>query len=574
MSEMISEPRGDMVLQGSVGRAELMRSDVLAKRALSHLRTLTLPKPGTLDLHIEELLKFLHHADSGVRREAAYAIASIGHLSEKALPALTWALQDGAADVRRSVAYAMEGIGPEAVPALIEALKHQDPSVRSAAADSLWFMGPQAKESVPALLTTLGGDAPDPRSSAIRALGGIGSCEAVPSLVAALSDEDSDIRANAGMALEEMDCAPTEPILSLAEMCSSEHARTRKYAAEALGKIGPEAREAIPALLLLLEEVEDDWEEDDWESAYSIRNSAAWALGKIGTHALPALLSALKNENEWTRLAAAKALEVMGAEACEAVAAQTEALQDAEMSVRCRVAGALWNLGVENQKILPTLLSATRNDCGENRCHAVRSLGKAGPTRVREAIPALVSALKDQNGSVKTEAIEALREIGPDAIPALTEALKSKSALVRRYVHKALGVMGHQAVPALVSALSDEDLFNRLLVLEILQLMGYKASEAIPTLIDAIKDESYSIRRRAADALAWLGSEAKVAIPSLVTALEDEDRTVRETAAAALTRMAPEAVPALMMCLQNPNPLTRVQCHCALAMIVGSSEGS
>ena len=61
----------------------------------------------------------------------------------------------------------------------------------------------------------------------------------------------------------------------------------RGLAAEALGRLGSQAQESVPALILALEDPGED-----------VRGSAAWALGQIGAgvrDAVPALLAALED---------------------------------------------------------------------------------------------------------------------------------------------------------------------------------------------------------------------------------------------------------------------------------------
>ncbi len=72
-------------------------------------------------------------------------------------------------------------------------------------------------------------------------------------------------------------------------------------AAQALGRIGPEAKAAVPALIKAL--VDDP--------RNTVRSHAAQALGQIGPEAkaaVPALIEALKDENENVRNAADGAL--------------------------------------------------------------------------------------------------------------------------------------------------------------------------------------------------------------------------------------------------------------------------
>ena len=78
-------------------------------------------------------------------------------------------------------------------------------------------------------------------------------------------------------------------------------------AASALGRIGPEAKEAVPALIIALN-----------DQSEGVRSSAASALGRIRPEAkesVPALIIALNDQSEWVRHSAASALGEMGTEA-------------------------------------------------------------------------------------------------------------------------------------------------------------------------------------------------------------------------------------------------------------------
>ena len=87
----------------------------------------------------------------------------------------------------------------------------------------------------------------------------------------------------------------------------------RIHAGLLLGRMGPEAREAVPSLLELLQDA-------------SVRNRklAAWTLGSIGrgaVEAVPALLVAVQDTNEEVRKMAREALEQIGPSGSQARAA-------------------------------------------------------------------------------------------------------------------------------------------------------------------------------------------------------------------------------------------------------------
>jgi HEAT repeat protein len=75
----------------------------------------------------------------------------------------------------------------------------------------------------------------------------------------------------------------------------------RLHAGLLLGRMGPEAREAVPTLLELLQ-----------DESIQNRRLAAWTLGYIGqgaVEAIPALLVALRDSNEGVRTMAREALD-------------------------------------------------------------------------------------------------------------------------------------------------------------------------------------------------------------------------------------------------------------------------
>ena len=94
---------------------------------------------------------------------------------------------------------------------------------------------------------------------------------------------------------------PDARLQKLIRRLKSPHDVKRIQAGLLLGRMGPEAREAVPTLLQLLME----------ESAQD-RKLAAWTLGYIGqgaVEAIPALRVALRDSNEGVRQMAREALE-------------------------------------------------------------------------------------------------------------------------------------------------------------------------------------------------------------------------------------------------------------------------
>ena len=88
-------------------------------------------------------------------------------------------------------------------------------------------------------------------------------------------------------------------------------------------------------------------------------------------------------------------------------------------------------------------------------------MGGIGPA-AKDAVPALIKALKDKDFNVRRSAAAAVGKIGPaakDAVPALIEALKDKDIYVRigaALLLSRIGPAAKDAVPAL-KAMSEND---------------------------------------------------------------------------------------------------------------------
>jgi hypothetical protein len=124
-------------------------------------------------------------------------------------------------------------------------------------------------------------------------------------------------------------------INSLIELLWSDNESARQAAAEVLGAIGPEARDAVPKLIDTL-----------WDGDPSVRQSAAEALGKIGPDtrdAVPYLITSLKDRSGPDRRTAAEALGNIRSP--EAVAPLAELRRDTDPGVRGRAGETLGFIG-------------------------------------------------------------------------------------------------------------------------------------------------------------------------------------------------------------------------------------
>jgi HEAT repeat protein len=184
---------------------------------------------------VDDLVKQLKDKNADVRRKAAKDLADAGADARPALPVLVAALKDNDLFVRRFSAQAVGAIGPDAVSAL--------PTLQKMVKD------PNEKMEV--------------QEAAVTAIGKMGK-GGVSFLGGIVKDAGNDIA-------------------------------LRRRAAEALGAIGPDAKDAMPALTDALKGVVPKGKKLDKDN--DIRLEAADALGEIAGPEDKSVSSALKAIN-------------------------------------------------------------------------------------------------------------------------------------------------------------------------------------------------------------------------------------------------------------------------------------
>lgn len=397
------------------------------------------PKGAETAGDIHTLMRYFNNPDT--RRQAAEGLRKFGEEIPRAAYCLASLLEDGGEESRLLAARALKELGPsakDAVPSLIKALHREESDVVLAEViRALGAMAPQSKAAVPHLLPFLEDGQREVRISALWAVGRFGADgkAAVPFLIKALEDKGV-VNPKTGQTFAQLaanslaDIGPeaTPAVPALIKALKADHRQLRGDAIRALGWIGAKDPAVVPTLIAVLRDRNDTF----------FRSSAAVALARIGPEAkeaVPALLEALKAEDlkdenriRGTRSAVMTALGHMGAAAKEAVPVLADIFKDqqADYGLRRQAAEALGKIGPAAKEAIPTLVGVL-NDPQSESYHpdARNALGNMG----REAVPALLDLYRHSpNRRVRTYAAEALARIGPeakDAVPALTKALNS-----------------------------------------------------------------------------------------------------------------------------------------------------
>ncbi|NQU25417.1 MAG: HEAT repeat domain-containing protein [Candidatus Nealsonbacteria bacterium] len=325
------------------------------------------------------LLVTLGDGNSYVRSGACEALGKINAQAKYVVPALIAAMKDGDSHVRWQAVGALGEFEAAATPAatlLRETLLHDaDSSVRWNTGEALAAVDPGGRISVPALIEAMKDKTPSVRRFAAKGLGRLGpkARTAAPLLVEALNDKDIGVRIAAAEALWKVDGNADAAVPVLTRELE-EKGMSRLWAADALSRIGPEAKDAVPALRTMLSTCTGPW-----------LGAAMHALGNIGP------------------------------EASAAVPDLVELLDDNPNRRSTTAAVALWKINRYPHAIPILIAEAKRND-GSLPYRTVLGIGEIGPA-AQELVPVLIKLLEHRELYMRKAAARALEKVDPSSMP-------------------------------------------------------------------------------------------------------------------------------------------------------------
>ena len=345
-------------------------------------------------------------AQMGLRRYAAEALGNIGPAAAPAARLLAEALtepEDIHGLLRESALVALGKIGAPANAAALDVAKllaneNYTSTHRQLAARVLGAMGGPAEVIVPVLREALRSNPETPIATcAVAALGkvGPGATEAVGDIVAALDTKAVGYRGL--QALASIGPGAAEAIPELTKRLGSSDGRQPRYAAEALGRIGPPAKTALGDLIKTFRALKDD---------DPCRVAVAVALARIKgypSRAVPFCVTCLKSDSAELRAAAFHAIGTLGEKARGALPALVLLVEGKDREPGGRASQAMVALG---------------------------RMGKVAKPAVSYLIQVIV-AREESRRSPKTPlrlaAIEAIAKIDPTD-PVVLQALKTAAA--------------------------------------------------------------------------------------------------------------------------------------------------
>ena len=514
-------------------------------------------------------------------------------------------------------------IGGKTVAEWTVILRDEHSPDRDRAALALGCLGPDARSAVPDLITAAGH--PGHVRFACDALGRIGMHAelAIPLLMERIREQstqrDGLAYANSDLQALARIGAPAVPILT--ESLTARDEAFRPFAADALGRIGPPAKAAVPSLIWALS---DEAQRDAFDP---LRYKAVVALGRIGPEARPAIpaLERLFADNmlgEWEPFhELVQALDRLGSPPVDPLLAMF--LGEKSPYAATELAG----LGPRAGAAVPRLRAALADPRIQVRVDAAVALAWIAPP-APESLPVLIDALKNHPDEA-TAVPAALGHLGPfasAAIPALIAEVERGNALGVYTALIQVDPQAKQCLRTLITGVNGDEPDDVYEAIECLSLLGPRAAEAAPALAITLtrKNEGFSMTNSnpqiaaakalgrigpnpatmralvgalghrgqtenfdgriiidtyaadsAATALGSFGPEAKEALPELIACLawvgdDDDTWSLRRSAALALGRIGPDAklaIPALRALLQSENPDIRDAARVALVQI-------
>ena len=247
-------------------------------------------------------------------------------------------------------------------------------------------------------------------------------------------------------------------------------------------------RRAVPALLEALQ-----------GEYFTVRSRAALALGKIGdSSAIEPLLRALKDQEGEVRIAACLALSSFK-DPSTFDDITNVLLDDSKIEVRQAAARALGD--TQHPAALPYLMEALhdsfwwyeREYAAVDLLSAIEKMGVA-------AVPPLVEALRDKEGTVRKFAATLLGKLGdPGAIEPLGMALYDLHHEVGNASAESLARFGAPALEILVEALSHPEMWIRIHAIRALSRI--KDSRITPMLMQMLNDPEREVKKQVIYAL-------------------------------------------------------------------------
>jgi len=432
------------------------------------------------------------------------AVSNLSDIGEKALPCLTEALKDKSDGVKfhtlRGLPKLKEG-DSKTQEEIIKLFSSANPNIRRTAIDTLGRVGFPTKETIAVLKDKYNSTDDGLRSNAACALANLGDfTDALPLLQ---KDLLNSITCIGWLGPKASSLIPDMLDLAKKDMSYS--------LLIALGRMG---KDAEPALPLLIEELLHG-KEPLW---------AATGIINIGV-ATDDVLGIIERVGIYTHLTPPASFASFGEKGAHRIFPRLMEIRNASKEKEW-IDKRLYEM---SPYLKGELLSLIKGSSPVDSA-LFRIIAKAGP----KAAKPLASYLKDKNDIVRTDAANALQEMGPQAYAAIPELLDIKT--------ERIGSIGEQAFPYLQKYLG----YDRPEAWA-MRAVGYMPAkeEVVEYILPFTSHPNQEIRLETIQALTRMHAYPDKCMPALIKALHDIKTQVFDAAITALQAYGPDAKSAI-----------------------------
>jgi HEAT repeat protein len=473
---------------------------------------------------VPALAKAAHDRDRQVSAQALDALANLGPDAHEAIESLIELLKDSSEQQRYRAAYALGRIGPAAVESLKRLMAEDgDARARGGAARALGWIGPPAASSIAELVEALGDE--DPLGElAAKALGQIGE-SAVGPLLVSLDGNDPGVRAGAAMALGLTGVAEPQSAQKLQRLFHDSDARVRIQAIEAFGRVTPDSSDSVLSLAQAMADTD-----------LPVRQASATALmrkPKFLHVSLPQVQELLGRDPDDVTMAGL----LLGRIGPGAIAALDQMIQAVRNDQRNRAAMASAISRFGREAIDPLLRRSISGTIDEAMTKEIFGrMGRSATTPLTDAMEQADLSLK----CAAARALGHVRPVDEESVKRLVQHLTSPQADLRLACAAGIANLGTEGIGAraeLQKLTADPDDRVRAAAMMALFRIGVDPAELSDTVLAGLRNESGEVRRESARALARFDSLEPRHIEALEPLLSDPDKTIRASAVAACQRV-------------------------------------
>ena len=241
---------------------------------------------------------------------------------------------------------------------------------------------------------------------------------AIAGIVAYQTHQDSEFRSRFQTTTSGFKKADVSRLLQILNYENADHGeKDAERAIVALGQMGPDAIDAVPALIDKLFHARNTGNRD-------MTNNIAETLVGIGKAAIPKLIKELGRDNVEEQEVVINLIRLIGSDAVEAVPLLCERLKSKSLRIREVATLALGEINANPSRSVPALISVLNDSEAGVRSNAISALVTFDPT---DEIVAALARRKDDRVDVRTAAKKALFKISDNATNADLRSAASKA---------------------------------------------------------------------------------------------------------------------------------------------------